>query len=201
MLNNKYKSIRSHVLEKLKNGLSPLLVYHSVDHTVDVLNQAIRIAGEEGITNEEDLFLLKVATLYHDTGFLYIYTGHEEKSQEIARKELPQFGLSPQQMDKISGLIHATRIPQNPVNHLEQVLCDADLDYLGRDDFFPVANMLFQELLSYKMVANEQEWNHIQIKFLTAHHYFTATSVKIRSGKKAAHLAEIEKIVNGYAAH
>lgn len=201
MSTNKYASIRSHVLQKLRNGLSPRLIYHSAEHTLDVLDQAVRIAGEEGIEDKEALFLLKVAALYHDTGFLYCYTGHEEKSKEIAQEELLQFGINPQQMDKIFSLINATRIPQTPTNHLEQVLCDADLDYLGRDDFFSGAESLFRELRSYDMVADEKEWNHIQLNFLTAHHYFTATSVRLRREKKAAHLAEIEKIVKGYAGH
>jgi uncharacterized protein len=72
-----YKLIKSHILSILRNGLSKELTYHTVNHTRDVLEQAERIAKAENITNEEDLFLLKVACLYHDSGFLYTYAGHE----------------------------------------------------------------------------------------------------------------------------
>ncbi|MGH2642434.1 MAG: HD domain-containing protein [Chitinophagaceae bacterium] len=200
LLSEKYGAIHKHVLQMLNNKLSPKLSYHSVAHTLDVLGQAIRIAGEENIHREEDLFVLKVATLYHDTGFIFSYNGHEEKSWELAEKELPEFGINSKQLSRIHGLITATHIPQLPKNHLERIICDADLDYLGRDDFFPIAKLLFKELLTLNMVKNEQDWNLIQVRFLSSHHYFTENSIKLRSKKEAAHLAALQKVVNAYPA-
>ncbi len=200
LLSKQYGLIHRHVLQMLGEKLSSQLTYHCVEHTIDVLGQAIRIAGEEDITDEQDMFVLKVATLYHDSGFIATYKGHEEKSWELAEKELPQFGVTPEQLNRIHGLIAATHIPQTPMNHLEQVICDADLDYLGREDFIPIANLLYQELLTLKMIKNEKEWNRIQIRFLSSHHYFTVSSVKLRSEKEAVHLAALEKIVRAYPA-
>jgi len=65
-----YQQIYDAVIHHLPAGLSRKLTYHGIHHTLDVLVQVQRIAKEEGIVNEEDLFLLKTATLYHDTGFL-----------------------------------------------------------------------------------------------------------------------------------
>lgn len=197
-LSKQYGLIHLHVLQMLEEKLSPKLTYHCVAHTIDVLDQAIRIAGEEAIADEQDLFVLKVATLYHDSGFIYTYRGHEEKSWKLAEKELPGFGVDTEQLDRIHGLITATHIPQTPANRLEQVICDADLDYLGREDFFPIANLLYRELLTLDMVKNKEEWNRIQVKFLSSHHYFTESSVKLRGKKEAIHLAALQKIVNAY---
>ena len=72
----KYKKIKAQIVMKLGQGLSKTLYYHSLHHTLDILKQAERIAKEENINNEEDLFLLKVACLYHDSGFLTTYKGH-----------------------------------------------------------------------------------------------------------------------------
>jgi len=91
-----YNSIYSHVIAKLQNELSPRLTYHSIGHTFDVLKQSQQIAAREDISDEQNLFLLKIAALYHDCGFIFIYGGHEEKGCEIARGELPGFGLSSQ---------------------------------------------------------------------------------------------------------
>ena len=142
----KYKIIQSCILLKLRNGLSKDLTYHTVQHTLDILKNAERIAASENINSEEDLFLLKVACLYHDSGFLFTYKGHEEESCNLAKKDLPVFDCNKKEVKIICRLIMATRIPQTPRNKLEEIICDADLDYLGTPDFFKLSNRLFSEL-------------------------------------------------------
>ncbi|HEY6082867.1 MAG TPA: HD domain-containing protein [Chitinophagaceae bacterium] len=196
MFNEKFTAISTLILGKLKQGLPPRLSYHCISHFEDVLRQSIRIARAEDIQNEEELFLLKTAALYHDSGFMFTYTGHEEKSCEIAEEDLTRLSITPMQIVKIKGLIIATRIPQNPATHLEQVLCDADLDYLGRDDFYPIAASLYRELKAFHFVKDEKEWNRIQVDFLSSHHYFTAASIRLRNEKKLMHLDHLRKIVD-----
>ncbi|MBS1919127.1 MAG: HD domain-containing protein [Bacteroidetes bacterium] len=162
---------------------------------MDVLEQSQRIAHEENIRDKEDLFLLKTAALYHDSGFLHAYTGHEEAGCKIVRKELPHFGISTKQLDAICGMIMATKIPQSPKNKLEEIICDADLDYLGRPDFFKIGNTLFLEMKQRGMVNSEREWNQIQVKFLKAHHYFTPANIKSRELLKLKHLAMVEQML------
>lgn len=190
-----YELIRSKVLLKLGNNLSKELLYHSVDHTIDVETQAERIALSENINNPEDLFLLKIACLYHDTGFLFTYNEHEAVGCDLVMKELPVFGLSPKQVDIVCGLILATKIPQTPLTKLEEIICDADLDYLGRDDFFPISHNLFLELKAANFVRTENDWNLIQVKFFKQHNYFTATTKKLREQQKQRHLEVIEAMV------
>jgi hypothetical protein len=190
-----FSHIREHVIDKLEKGLSPALTYHNVPHTWDVLRQAENIAQEEGIKNENELLLLKVGALYHDVGFIDVYSGHEERSCELAKPELEKFGFSAKQIDKVFGLIRATRVPQQPQNLLEEILCDSDLDYLGRSDFFSIGEGLYQEFLDQKIVSNYLDWNLLQIRFLESHHYFTKTSKLRRQIQKQQHLEEIKQRV------
>ncbi|MBL0132139.1 MAG: HD domain-containing protein [Chitinophagaceae bacterium] len=187
-----YHSIHSHIVAKLQQGLSPRYTYHSLGHTLDVLEQTQQIATREGITNEQDLFLLKVAALYHDTGFLFVYAGHEQKGCELGIEELPGFGLTPPQIKKICGLIMATKIPQSPKTKLEQIICDADLDYLGRDDFEPISNSLYKEFLDFGFVKDHIDWMQKQIGFLEYHRYFTKSSQQLRQPKKTAQLLKLK---------
>ena len=187
------KGAVKHILEKLKVDLPEYLLYHSVSHVRDVKVQAMRIAASEGITNQEDLDLLETAAIYHDCGFLSTYTNHEEKGCEIAREVLPDFDYTPSQIKIIEGLIMATKVPQKPKTKLEEIICDADLDYLGRDDFFTIGDYLYEELLHIGVVKDEMAWNHLQIKFLTAHHYFTQTNIKDREPLKSENLKKIVK--------
>jgi predicted metal-dependent HD superfamily phosphohydrolase len=189
------QEIYTHIMRQL-DKLPATLTYHTKGHVLDVLEQAGQIARLEGITNEKELELLQLAILYHDIGFLYLYKGHEEASCEIARDELKTFGISTADIESICGLIMATRIPQTPKNKLEEIICDADLDYLGRDDFFPIAHSLFLEMKFYGYLEREEEWNRIQVSFLEQHHYFTITNQQRRAPKKQVHLNMIKMIVS-----
>lgn len=187
-----YERIRSRILPKLEQNLASDLTYHCITHTIDVETQALRIAAQEAVTDAESLFLLKIACLYHDSGFLFTYKEHEAAGCRLAREELPDFGVNEKQIDRICGMIMATKIPQTPHNKLEEIICDADLDYLGRDDFFSIANTLFSEWKSRFFIVEESEWNHVQYNFFKLHHYFTATNKTLRGPLKLKHLKTIE---------
>ncbi|GHB72630.1 HD domain-containing protein [Persicitalea jodogahamensis] len=181
------------ILDKLCSELSDTLYYHSTDHTLDVAEAVGRIADAEGITDEETLVLLRTAALFHDAGFLTAYKGHEAESSRIAHEYLPRFGYEPRQIGLISGMILATKIPQKPKNKLEQILADADLDYLGRTDYEPIAYSLFREMKVRNMVENEEAWNQIQIKFMESHTYWTTYSQTIRQPAKYYHLRRLRQ--------
>ena len=85
---DEFETLRQKVLGQLGKKLSVNLTYHSVAHTMDVLEKAVEIAKQEGVNNENEIMLLKVAALFHDTGFLEVYMGHEEKSCFIMRDEV-----------------------------------------------------------------------------------------------------------------
>ncbi len=186
-----YDAIRSLVLDKMKN-LPADLTYHSIEHTLDVEKQAVRIALSEKVSSKEEIFLLKVACLYHDIGFLTIYIGHEKAGCKLVKEELPGLGFTKEQVNIICGLIMATRIPQTPLTRLERIICDADLDYLGRNDYPTISHNLFLELKARKMIKTEIEWFRIQAGFLKMHKYFTNTCNQLREKKKLKHLEMIE---------
>lgn len=183
----KYNIIQSVIIDLLKEKLPEHLSYHSVGHIKDVIKSAEQIAISENVTPEE-LTLLKTAALFHDTGFLYGAKNHEEKSCEIAQAYLPDFDYSQDQIDLIKGMIMATKIPQRPQNHLEQILADADLDYLGRDDFFTIGDQLYEELTMFGIISSEYDWNLLQEKFLENHNFFTKTAINSRNLKKQENL-------------
>jgi predicted metal-dependent HD superfamily phosphohydrolase len=149
------------------------------------------LAKLEGIEGE-DLTLLLTAVLFHDSGFLRQQKEHERISCEIATEYLPAYGYSPEQVKRICGMIMATKIPQTPHNKLEELICDADLDYLGRDDFFKIGNGLFEELCMYGIISSEDEWNQLQIRFLEKHTYFTESAKKLRKPKKDEYIKMVK---------
>ena len=177
----------------LDAGLNPLLTYHNREHTEDVLQQAVRIAVSENIQDPRSLLLIKIAALFHDTGFLDTYKAHEERSCEIMLELLDTSQFDPAEITIINGMIMATKIPQSPVTLSEKVICDADLDYLGRDDFPLISNRLKVEFLAYHIIKDEMEWDRLQVNFLEKHNYFTATSAHDRRLLKKHYLEMLKQ--------
>jgi len=190
-----FKAASDYITIKLQEELPVHLSYHSVEHIKDVYQAAETLGKAEGISREE-LDLVLTAALYHDAGFLSGPKDHEQKSCDIVRDALPNFGYTNEQIEKVCGMIMATKIPQSPNNLLEQILSDADLDYLGRDDFFTIGNKLFSELSVFGFINTEDEWNALQIRFLENHSYFTKTAIALRKAKKESHLELIRAKLN-----
>ncbi|MBS1528238.1 MAG: HD domain-containing protein [Bacteroidetes bacterium] len=191
------RKVQKYILEKLRNELPENLTYHNADHTLDVFNAAESIANAENVPIYEKKLLL-TAALFHDSGFLKGRDEHEQESCRIARRYLPGYNYSEDQIDLICGMIIATRIPQSPQTRLGEILCDADLDYLGRDDFFVLSGKLFRELCAEGLISDENAWNLEQERFMENHSYYTETSGKLRQGKKEEYINLVKsKILNG----
>ena len=70
------------------------------------------------------------------------------------------------------------------INKLQEIICDADLDYLGTDDFEEIADRLRRELTEMGKIQSRKQWDEIQVKFLKQHQYFTQTAIQMRQEKK-----------------
>ena len=192
-----YLAAKTYILQKLKSELSDQLYYHGLHHTVDVLNTTEELCEAEQIGNR-DRVLLCTAALYHDSGFVIHNIEHEKLGCQLVKESLPGFGYQGEDIERICGMIMATKIPQSPQNHLEEIICDADLDYLGRDDFWSIGDTLFEELKAYKVLSDRESWNRLQINFLENHSFFTDTNLRRRRPRKQEYIQELKKIVAGY---
>lgn len=185
-----YQNAYDFILLKLQQNLPQNLFYHSLKHTIEVIESAAHLAKKENCPEAGKLILL-TAALFHDTGFMKGYQNHEELSCEIARETLPQFNYPDAAIEKICLLIMATKLPQRPTNEYEQILCDADLYYLGSANFFRESENLYKEWKEEGIVADHEEWELKQLQFLNEHKYFTATAVAERGQRKKAYLKQV----------
>ncbi len=181
-----YSGAEKYIIKKLESEL-PLLQYHNMEHINDVLRSALAIAKAEQVTDDE-VRLIRLAALFHDAGFIYSAKNHEQKGAEMAAEILPLFGLQDEEINTIAKMIIATHIPQSPSTKLEKILCDADLDYLGREDFYEIGGRLLEELKAQGFVETEREWNLVQKTFLESHRYHTKFSQDNRESRKRQHI-------------
>lgn len=189
-----YYKIRKEILGILHTKLPKGLYYHGLHHTLDVLkvcNQYIKRGNFDDYTSK----ILRLGALLHDIGFTISMNEHELRGSEIAEELMTKHAFSRKDIDTVKGIIMATRVPQNPLNHLEEMICDADLDYLGRKDFYIISNQLFKELKFNSVLSSRLEWNKIQIKFLGAHKFHTSFAKNKRQPEMENRIEEIKILV------
>jgi class 3 adenylate cyclase len=189
-----FTDIQEIILDKLERELPPYLFYHNVKHTVDVVTEVELIGWAEGCSDEE-ILLLKTAGLFHDAGHTVAYDNHEYHGTVIAREMLPAFNYKPEQVERICEIIMSTKLPPKPANLLEEIICDSDLDYLGRSDFIPVSNTLFEELRAQNKMGSLNDWNKLQVKFISGHQYFTNTARSLREVNKQLQIERIQSLI------
>ena len=189
-----FTDIQEIILDKLEKELPDYLYYHNVKHTVDVVTEVELMGWAEGCS-DEDILLLKMAGLFHDAGHTIAYDGHEFHGTELLREFLPVFNYSESQIEKISEIIMATKLPPQPETLLQKIICDADLDYLGRSDFIPVSNTLYEELKAQDKIGSLNDWNKIQVKFISGHSYFTKTAQSLREVNKQKQIERIQSLI------
>ncbi|MFZ1751194.1 MAG: HD domain-containing protein [Saprospiraceae bacterium] len=182
--------IKSIVLQKLANELPDKIRYHGISHTLDVLESCNAYIRRLKIAPKQ-AYLLRTAAILHDIGIIWDYTDHENRGIDFSRHVLPKLGYSPSDIDTICSMIQSTRLPQSPKTILEEILCDADLDYLGTSKFYIIGNRLFEEFVNYKIVTDQESWDRVQVNFLRSHHYFTDFGKRVRQPVKQKYLNEI----------
>jgi uncharacterized protein len=186
------------VIGYLKGNLRPAYHYHDLAHTLDVHESVIRIAGLEGVTGS-DLPLLETAALFHDIGMTEQYDDHETASVALSRSVLPGFGYTTGEIDQICTLIMATKMPTGPVTRNERILCDADLDYLGRTDFFMRSFQLKVEWeLLGVLTCSPEDWLRNEAEFLHNHLFHTVSAQTTRNPGKSENLDYIEKFLRSF---
>jgi uncharacterized membrane-anchored protein YitT (DUF2179 family)/predicted metal-dependent HD superfamily phosphohydrolase len=187
-----YDQAYSFLMQKLEGELSPDYTYHNAHHTRSVIDVSEKLARAEAI-DDYNTEILKTAALFHDAGFLRDHKNHEEISCDIAKEYLPNFCFNEAEISQACRLIKATKLPQAPGNIFEEIICDADLHYLGTDRYFAISENLFSEYLKQGVVKNRSDWRVKQIQFFKSHRYFTGTANREYGPKKQENLRLLKR--------
>ena len=190
-----YNKLRKEAWNLLETGLPENLYYHSIRHTRNALKNCEAYISHLGI-DKYNSKLLRIAVLFHDLGFTVSIDNHEMEGARIANEQMTRFSFSKSDIKVVTRLILATKLPQKPKNLLESIICDVDLDYLGRKDFYEISDLLYQELLERLDFFDRTQWDKIQIEFLENHHYHTEFARKRRQGMKEQRIAELKHEVS-----
>lgn len=168
--------------------------YHNYYHIQKVVEVAIQISDNENVSDEEKEIII-LACLFHDIGYIDLCEGHEEVSCSYAKEFLTKQNYPENKIQQISSCILATKIPQQPKNKLEMIVCDADLHHLGSDDYLEVGNNLRSEIeFSHKRHLTDSDWFELTIRFNKSHSYFTDYARKFYGVRKELNVKELERM-------
>lgn len=191
-----YEFAWRYALKRLENELPNHLYYHGVFHTKDVVVPALdRLCRAYELTPDERLLVL-TAGWYHDIGYIEQYDRNEPVGVRIASDMLWRFGYTAAEIDLVADLIMATQMPHNPQNLLHEIMADADLDALGREDFIESASSLRKELAVWKGIRMaDVTWYNHEMTFLKKHHYFTHAQRHYRNGQKLKNYMRLARML------
>ncbi len=165
------EAARAAVVPLLETQLAPTLTYHTLRHTTTVAKEARALAAAAGL-GPTDTEALLVAAWWHDTGYLDVYDGHEYRSMERAAAWLAEQGVPAERIELVQTLIRATHRDEAAETELQQLLVDADMSNLAREDFQASAELLRTEWeVALGKTYSSAEWAELQLTFMQAHHY------------------------------
>ena len=148
--------------------------YHNFTHTAEVAKVAEEIADAMGIDSNSKEILL-VAAWFHDIGHIETCIGHEDVGIKLAEEFLTKNDYPKESIDKVISLINATRMPRNPKDILEEIICDADLYHLGTNKYDEKSHLYKNEIEALEnCVISEKDWLKTNIKFLKEHKFYTS---------------------------
>lgn len=187
------KYIRNLFEKEIHEGL----LYHDILHTEYVAGQAAIIGQNSGL-NPEEINIVTVAAWFHDSGFVSRSDGHEEVSQDIARKFLASKDMSEDFIDKVLLCIQATKMPQNPGdNLLAQVVCDADMAYLSEDFYFSRTVLLRKEWNQHSETKLSKKTYYLEtVELFKNHSYHTEYGQKTFSEGKEKNFQLLPKLLD-----
>ncbi len=193
--NNKkiqFYAAKEYILNRLTKELDKNLHYHDIKHTFNVYRAVMYYIQKEEVSSHQAI-LLRTAALYHDAGFLFSYDNNEKEAIRLVREILPQYNYSQEDIDTICNLILKTNLDLKPETKLQQILCDADLDYLGTANYFNRAEKLKSEWEKRGKMMSREAWDQLQLDFLEKHKYYTKTAIKFKKPIKEQNRNRIQE--------
>jgi predicted metal-dependent HD superfamily phosphohydrolase len=192
--NDILSSTENQLLSYFNENIGAEYVFHDLQHTRNVVEAVVELGNACNLTDKE-LNLLQLAAWFHDTGYKEGAEGHEERSSKLATDFLTAQGIASEDIDTICECILATKLPFEPKNFLEEIICDADLSHLGKKNYWDRCGRIRQELLLTKsLVMSEQEWVEFELAFMNNHRYFTQMAEEIYNPRKLKHIKQLRKL-------
>jgi len=182
------KIVAQYIRELFRDELPGVIKFHDANHTLHPERGVVAVANKIAISeniSEHDRELLIAAAYFHDTGYIREYDKNEPIAARMAGRILKLIGYKPNEIEKIQKMILSTDLEREPKTHVEKILCDADLDNLGREDFFKLDGKLREGRRARGLdVSDDLKWYRGTLEVIKNHQYYTESQKKLREKGK-----------------
>ena len=190
------KKVKNYCTNILINSRCKSLPFHSVQHTLEVFEN-VQIIGKYKDISEEDLEILKIAALFHDTGISQNFVGHENISTSYASTYLSELNFPNKNMNQVLNCIKSTQMPQNPKTPIEKIICDVDLFHLAAKNYLFKNELLRNEWQTYmNLKFTDADWYQLNLDFLSKHKYHTMYGKKKLEKGKNKNIILLENLLS-----
>jgi predicted metal-dependent HD superfamily phosphohydrolase len=191
------KIVDQYIRALFKDELPDGVKYHDADHTLHPTGGVVAVANNIAIAeniSEHDRELLIAAAYFHDAGYIREYGKNEPIAARMAGRILKLIGYQPDEIKKIQKMILATDLEREPESLIEKILCDADLDHLGREDFFELDEKIRQGRRARGIdVSDDAKWYKGTLGIIKKHRYYTESQKQKREKKKQENIKRLLK--------
>ena len=191
------KVVDQYIRELFREELPAGIKYHDANHTLHPDRGVVAVANNLAIFEnipKHDRELLIAAAYFHDTGYIREYEKNEPIAARMAGRILKLIGYKPNEIKKIQKMILSTDFEIEPKTHNEKILCDADLDNLGRKDFFKLDGRLREGRRARGVdVSDDAKWYRGTLKIIKKHQYYTNSQKMMREEGKQKNIKKLLK--------
>jgi adenylate cyclase len=173
----KLQDIEELIIKMFDDEAPPDLYFHNSSMVKSIQTELLSTA--ESIS-EEEFVNLKLASLFLFTGYISDYEKPMEASFQLVEEILPKYAFEQFNIDEIKKLI-SNSFENKQESLSDNILHDAEYDYLGRVDFKKLSEKLLREELAYGKTHDSDEWLDEQRKLLIEHEFITNTARLLRS--------------------
>lgn len=183
-------------LRALEN-LPDTFTYHTLQHTRDVLHEAVRFAVVDNL-DDEQIRLLAIAAAFHDSGFLVRRENNEPEGAALAAAAMASDSrFTPEHISCVRQMILDTQlqstnqgVKQIATIPLSAYLLDADMSNLGREDF-----LTKWDLLRAENGGDRRQFLRQTQELLRAHRWHTPAARMLRERRKEENLRLVERLL------
>ena len=192
---SRLKIVDQYIRELFRNELPGGIKYHDADHTLHPIKGVVAVANRIAISediSEHDRELLITAAYFHDTGYIREYDKNEPIAARMAGRILKLIGFKSNEIEKVQKMILSTDPEREPKTDIEKILCDADLDNLGREDFFKLDGKLRDGRRARGIdVSDDAKWYRSTLEIIKKDQYYTESQKKLREKGKQKNIKRL----------
>ena len=189
------KIVDQYIKALFRDELPDGIKFHDADHTLHPIKGVVAVANRIAISediSEHDRELLITAAYFHDTGYIREYDKNEPIAARMAGRILKLIGFKPNEIKKVQKMILSTDLEREPKTDIEKILCDADLDNLGREDFFKLDGKLRDGRRARGIdVSDDAKWYRSTLEIIKKHQYYTESQKKLREKGKQKNIKRL----------